>query len=343
MTAPWRAVRVESCSNRDGVLAALFDVGAEGVHEDGAALVTHFPPETDVAPVLAAVHAADPTARVTTADAPVVDWSAWRASVGAHDLGALDVVPPWLADGRDPARTIVIDPAMAFGTGEHPTTRGMIRLMQGVIRAGDVVADLGAGSAVLSIAAIRLGASRVAAIELDPGAESSAVENLERNRVAELVTYLVGDMREVGELPGTFDGVINMWQSLAYFDEATNAEVLRQVRSKLTPGGRFIVDIYNRDFFERNQGQKRQEIDGMIVESDGYMQGNRWHSVITYRDTNDAIVGGDHMDWQMFTPNEFVALAAECGFTSRLVCTWADKNIPPSPDVARMQVVLERV
>ena len=72
MTAPWRAVRVESCSDRDGVLAALFDAGAEGVHEDGAALVTHFPPETDIAPVLAAVLAADPTARVTTADAPVV-------------------------------------------------------------------------------------------------------------------------------------------------------------------------------------------------------------------------------------------------------------------------------
>ena len=113
--------------------------------------------------------------------------------------------------------------------------------------------------------------------------------------------------------------------------------------SKLTPGGRFIVDIYNRDFFERNQGQKRQEIDGTIVESDGYMQGNRWHSVLTYRDADGTVVGGDHMEWQMFTPDEFVALAAECGFTSRLACTWADETIPPSPDVARMQVVLERV
>ena len=193
MTAPWRAVRVESCSDRDAVLAALFDAGAEGVHEDGAALVTHFPPETDVASVLAALHAADATARITTGDAPVVDWSAWRASVGAHELGALDIVPPWLADGRDPARTIVIDPAMAFGTGEHPSSRGMIRLMQSVIRAGDAVADLGAGSAVLSIAAIRLGASRVAAIELDPGAESSAIENLERNGVQDTVTYITGD------------------------------------------------------------------------------------------------------------------------------------------------------
>ena len=191
--------------------------------------------------------------------------------------------------------------------------------------------------------AMRLAARgyQVTGLDRDPEAIAEAER---RTRAAnQQATYLVGDMREVGALPGTFDGIINMWQSLAYFDEATNAEVLRQVRSKLTPGGRFIVDIYNRDFFERNQGQKRQEIDGMIVESDGYMQGNRWHSVITYRDTNDAIVGGDHMDWQMFNPNEFVALAAECGFTSRLACTWADESLPPSPDVARMQVVLERV
>ncbi|HEX5547363.1 MAG TPA: class I SAM-dependent methyltransferase [Ktedonobacterales bacterium] len=182
---------------------------------------------------------------------------------------------------------------------------------------------------------------QVTGLDRDPEAIAEAER---RTHVAnQQVTYLVGDMREVGELPGTFDGVINMWQSLAYFDEATNAEVLRQVRSKLTPGGRFIVDIYNRDFFERNQGQKRQEIDSTIVESDGYMEGNRWHSVLTYRDAAGALVGGDHMEWQMFTSDEFVALAAQCGFTSRLACAWADETIPPSPDVARMQIVLERV
>ena len=156
------------------------------------------------------------------------------------------------------------------------------------------------------------------------------------------VTYLIGDMREIGELPGTFDAMINMWQSLSFFDEETNAAVLRQIHDKLTPSGRFIVDLYNREYFERNQGEKRQEINGTIVESHGYMQGNRWHSVLTYRDGRGAVVGGDHMSWQVFTPEEFLALAAACGFASRLVCTWADENIPPSPDIARMQIVLER-
>lgn len=264
MTAPWRAVRVESCSDRDAVLAALFDAGAEGVHEDGAALVTHFPPDTDVAPVLAAVHAADSTACVSTSDAPVVDWSAWRASVGAHDLGALEIVPPWLADGRDPARTIVIDPAMAFGTGEHPTTRGMIRLMQTVIRAGDVVADLGAGSAVLSIAAVRLGASRVAAIELDPGAESSALENLERNRVANAVTYLVGDAELLLPLVAPVRVV------LANIVSSVLIELLAPMRAALAPGGVAILsgmlveerDMMHAAFARSGWRAAREDVEG---------------------------------------------------------------------------------
>ena len=74
---------------------------------------------------------------------------------------------------------------MAFGTGEHATTRGVMRLMQDVIRAGDIVADLGAGSAVLAIAAAKLGAARVAAIELDPDAIGNAEENVARNGVAD--------------------------------------------------------------------------------------------------------------------------------------------------------------
>ncbi|MDQ2668525.1 MAG: 50S ribosomal protein L11 methyltransferase [Gemmatimonadota bacterium] len=173
--------------------AALFDAGSQGVHEDGDALVTHFPPDEDADAVVAAVRAADPSAVVSVHDVPAVHWSEWRASVGAHQVGRLVVTPPWLAAEFDPASTIVIDPAMAFGTGEHPTTRGMLRLMQQVIRQGDTVADLGAGSAVLSIAAAKLGASRIAAIEIDDGAESSAMDNIRANGVEQSIRYLVGD------------------------------------------------------------------------------------------------------------------------------------------------------
>jgi ribosomal protein L11 methyltransferase len=189
----WRAVRVERCDDRDAVMAALFDAGSQGVHEDGDALVTHFPPDTDTAGVVSAIESADSSAVVSVTDVPAVDWSEWRASVDAHHVGRLVVTPPWRAGEFDPATTIVIDPAMAFGTGEHPTTRGMLRLMQDAIRPGDSVADLGAGSGVLSISAAKLGATRIAAIEIDDGAEGSALENIRVNDVSAAIRYLVGD------------------------------------------------------------------------------------------------------------------------------------------------------
>ena len=192
--APWQAVRVRVAGDRAAVAAALFATGSQGVHEDGPALVTHFSPGTDLGPVRAAVLAADPAATIDISDAADIDWTeAWKHGVGVQHIGRLTVAPPWLSGGHDAATTIVIDPGMAFGTGEHQTTRRVLELMQDVIRAGDVVADLGAGSAVLSIAAVKLGASRAIAIELDGDAIGNAEENVRRNGVAEQVTVIEGD------------------------------------------------------------------------------------------------------------------------------------------------------
>jgi ribosomal protein L11 methyltransferase len=164
------------------------------VHEDGDLLVTHLEPADDLAGFERAVRAADAEAAIVSSEIPAMDWSVlWRDRIGAHVLGALTVTPPWLAGPFDPAHTIVIEPQMAFGTGEHPTTRGVVRLMQGVIRPGDQVADLGAGSAVLGIAAAKLGAARVVAIELDPDAIANAEENVMRNDVGDRVTIVEGD------------------------------------------------------------------------------------------------------------------------------------------------------
>jgi ribosomal protein L11 methyltransferase len=190
----WLSVRVRPGASPDAALGALFKMGSEGVHETGAELVTHFPGDADAGMIVAAVTAADPAAQVTAALIPAVDWTVeWKKGVGAHELGALAIVPPWLADGRDLSRTIVIEPEMAFGTGEHQTTRGVVRLLPDVIRAGDRVADLGAGSAVLAIAAAKLGASHVTAIELDHDAIANAEENVARNGVADRVTVIEGD------------------------------------------------------------------------------------------------------------------------------------------------------
>ena len=189
----WIALRITPDSNRDGVIAALFESGSQGVQEDGASVVTHFPPDARIDDIRDAVMMADPRADIAVSEAPETDYSEWRASVSAHRVGSLVIAPPWLAGEFDPKTTIVVDPAMAFGTGEHPTTRGVMRLLQGVVQSGDVVADLGAGSAVLSIAAAKLGARRVTAIEIDPDSIGNAEDNVRVNGVEETVEVIEGD------------------------------------------------------------------------------------------------------------------------------------------------------
>jgi ribosomal protein L11 methyltransferase len=195
VTGPeWVTVSVWPGAHPEAVLTALFDAGAQGVQEIGDAFVTHVETQSAADALRDAAIKVSSDARVEMRPLPNVDWSEeWKHSINAQSLGALTVAPPWLAGGLDPARSIIIEPAMAFGTGEHPTTRGVIRLMQSVIRPGDRVADLGSGSAVLSIAAAKLGAANVAAIELDHDAIGNAEENVERNGVAATVKVIEGD------------------------------------------------------------------------------------------------------------------------------------------------------
>lgn len=232
----WTSVRVHAAGRRDAVSAALFAAGAQGVHEDGATLVTHFPPEQDIAGVLRQVQAAVPEAVCETAPADPIDWSVhWRDKLHAHTLGRLTIAPTWLADQYEPATTIVIDPGMAFGTGDHPTTRGATRLMQDVVRPGLVVADLGAGSAVLSIAAAKLGASRVFAIEYDGEAIANAEENVRRNGAEGVVHVFEGDATILLPLVAPVDAIV------ANIISSVLVELLPAMHAALRQGGRAVL------------------------------------------------------------------------------------------------------
>ena len=189
----WLAVRVEPSGETQPVIDALFSAGSLGVQEEGAAVITHFPPDTDIDVIERAIKDVDRDALITVTDAPEADWSEWRASVRAHRLGKITISPPWLAGENSASIEVVIEPAMAFGTGEHATTRGVVRLMQLLEPMPDLVADLGAGSAVLAICAAKLGAQRVVAIELDPDAIGNAEENVAVNGVGDRVGVIEGD------------------------------------------------------------------------------------------------------------------------------------------------------
>jgi ribosomal protein L11 methyltransferase len=128
------------------------------------------------------------------------DWVAEfrRGFRGVRVARGLCVVPPWRPTERAKALRpgeveIIIEPGMAFRTGLHETTRLCLRLLQREIRGGERVADVGAGSGILSIAAVKLGARSALAIEVDPEAHDNLHENLRLNHVARQVKMFKGD------------------------------------------------------------------------------------------------------------------------------------------------------
>ncbi len=115
---------------------------------------------------------------------PETDWEeSWKDNYPAVEVGKNFVVLPyWLADtdasGRLP---VILDPGLTFGTGAHPSTQMVMGFMEDAVQPGSVCLDLGSGSGILSIAALRLGAKSAIGVDIDPKAEDIARENAAYN------------------------------------------------------------------------------------------------------------------------------------------------------------------
>jgi ribosomal protein L11 methyltransferase len=203
----WVTVRVSPARARDEIVTLLISEGASCVQEDGDALVTNLPELSLPNDLAERIRALDGSAKVTTTAAPDISYKL-HGTVKAHQVGELFVVPTWEAEEYPIEKSIIIEPGGAFGTGDHATTRGVLHLLQGVIRRGDTVADVGAGSAVLAIASAKLGASRVAAIELDHDAIANAEENVAANGVTDVVTIIEGDAETILPLLAPVDLIL---------------------------------------------------------------------------------------------------------------------------------------
>jgi ribosomal protein L11 methyltransferase len=116
---------------------------------------------------------------------------------------------PWHQYEPQPGEMVIeVDPATAFGTGRHATTKQCMRALEEELEPGDTVLDVGTGSGTLSIAAALLGAGAVDALDIDPVAIRVARETAERNGVGDKIHVALGSPGSDGPFPGTYDVVL---------------------------------------------------------------------------------------------------------------------------------------
>jgi len=124
-----------------------------------------------------------------------------QAQLTAIRVGRIVVAPPWGRPPDEDTLVVTIRPSMGFGTGHHASTRLCLRTLQRIDPAGRSVIDVGTGSGVLAIAAVKLGAVRAVAFDCDPDALANARENVEASGVADRVELHASDLADARRLP----------------------------------------------------------------------------------------------------------------------------------------------
>lgn len=146
---------------------------------------------------------------IDTENCATEDWiNNWKQYFKPIPVGEkLLIRPIWEDAFDDMGRAVLnLEPGLAFGTGTHETTRLCLELLEKYVQPGDEVLDMGCGSGILSVAALLLGAEKALGVDIDPLAVKTALQNAERNNVAEKFTGVCGDLAE--KVSGKFDVVL---------------------------------------------------------------------------------------------------------------------------------------
>lgn len=178
---------------------------------------------------------------VSAVDVEDEDWARRsQANLTAVTAGRITIAPPWdiPAGAAAPgAILIVIEPSMGFGTGHHATTRLCLELLQQAGVEGRHVIDVGTGSGVLALAAWKLGAAGIVAMDNDPDALINARENIDRNGAAGSIAVIESELAALSSAPA---GVVTA--------NLTGAVLIRhaaELRRLLQPGGTLIVSGFS--------------------------------------------------------------------------------------------------
>ncbi|MFC1557302.1 50S ribosomal protein L11 methyltransferase [candidate division KSB1 bacterium] len=194
----WRVVTVQVHDrSRDAITNFCFECGSTGTEQHDSSVVAYFDASRDLENITGALDRyieslADLKIITTRPDISVrslseESWAEnWKQHFPPVRTGRrLLIVPPWDDSMKERGRaTIVIEPGMAFGTGFHESTEIALVLLERHLDPGMNVLDIGTGTGILAIAAVKLGAYSVFAVDPEPDAESSFMSNTHRNKTA---------------------------------------------------------------------------------------------------------------------------------------------------------------
>jgi ribosomal protein L11 methyltransferase len=228
------------------MLEALRRLGARAVTREGQRVSAWLEAPPDLADLLREAEATLRLAARAPTD-PALTWrweaheewaEAWSRTVEPRRITDRLVVAPVGREVRHEEGDVVIRlaPGMAFGTAEHATTRGCLRLLEAVLQSGDRVVDIGSGSGILAVAAALLGASHVLALEADPLACTNARRNVAVNGVANRV-----EVREMTVAPADLQALPAADVILGNLEAGLLVSLLDGLRNALAAQGALIV------------------------------------------------------------------------------------------------------
>jgi len=163
------------------------------------------------------------------------DWATeWRRGFSAQRIGKrLLLHPSWEPAQSEPGDAVLtIDPENAFGSGDHETTRLVLQMLEQRVAGGERVLDVGCGSGVLSIAAVRLGAAAAVAVDIDEDALVVARRNAEINGVASRIET---SARPLQDIDGAYDIV------LANIETRVLIHMPNELQARIAPGGILVL------------------------------------------------------------------------------------------------------
>ena len=200
---------------------------------------------------------------------------AWREHAQVWRAGSnIVIVPPWLDAPPDVTAddlVLLIDPGHAFGSASHETTRLCLEAVAEFVTPGAVVADIGCGSGILAIAAVRLGAREAIATDISPDAIIATIENARRNDVADVVDVSTATIDELDN--STYDLV------LANIGAATLCSMAQGLIQITKPGGMLVLSGLLADQTETVAAALSQA--GAVV--DDVREDGEWRALVAHR------------------------------------------------------------